>query len=183
MSANSETEKYRHLTSRLCQGCGVDVGSQGATVVPWAVSFDLPKEEFDHYCSNEPAKGPVHLRGDCRKLPFETDSLDFLYSSHLIEDFPFDEWPAIFTEWKRVLRPGGNMIVLAPERGLWHAYLQGGGLPNCSHRHEPELGDFRKVGDQVGLLLVQEFLTNVYPGDYTIMAVFTKWAPFQLNEG
>ena len=90
---DSETGKYRHLTSPHClladgsPGCGVDIASQGSVVVPWAISFDLPQDEFDYYNDHHAPKGPIHLRGHADKLPFESGSLDFVYASHILEDF------------------------------------------------------------------------------------------------
>lgn len=170
----SESSKYRHLVLQYLTGAGVDIGSQGAAVVPWAISFDLPEPERSHYAGGQAAYGPIHLRGDCRKLPFDSNSLDFAYSSHVIEDFRLAEWPDLVSEWVRVIKPGGYLILLAPEKELWADYVRKGGCPNCAHRHEPTFGEFSALGAQLGLNLVLEKMTNCYPGDYTILAVFTK---------
>lgn len=173
-NSKSETARYRHLTAQHCDGCGVDVGSQGVPVVPWAVSFDLPEEQCSHYASGQRITG-VHLRGDCHKLPFESGSLDFVYSSHLIEDFLLEEWPAIIGEWARCLKPGGKMVILVPDKVLWNNAIANGQPPNCSHKHEAAVGDLTwAAGSRVGLELIEERLTDVYPGDYTIMGVFRK---------
>lgn len=170
----NETPKYKHLVEQYCQGCGVDIGSQGAVVVPWAISFDLPKREFLHYSGGQPPVGPIHLRGDCRRLPFESDSLDWAYSSHVIEDFPLSQWLKLVGEWARVVRPGGYLIILAPEKALWDQYVARGGCPNCAHRHEPRLGELSGLAAPLGLTLIEEKMTNCHPDDFTIMAVFKK---------
>src|ERR1041384_5361907 len=92
-ACKSETEKYRPLTTPYCYsaheqpGCGVDIGSQGDPVVPWAMNFELPEDKFAWYNSNNKPHGPIQLSGDASQLPFNSDSLDFVYSSHLLEDF------------------------------------------------------------------------------------------------
>ena len=148
-SSPSETEKYRHITAKYCDGCGVDVGSQGNPVVPWAISFDQTIEKCDAYTCGK--RYTVHLRGDCRALPFESDSLDFVYSSHLIEDFVFSDWTPIIKEWVRCLKPGGNLIVLVPEITLWNNAIKAGQPPNCSHKYEPVLAMLQRLRFHAGL--------------------------------
>jgi SAM-dependent methyltransferase len=172
--SSSETARYRHLTAEFCDGAGVDIGSQGVPVVPWAISFDLTASECAHYAGGKLPTG-IHLRGDCRKLPFECDSLDFVYSSHLLEDFELKDWPGIIAEWKRCLKPGGNLIILVPDKELWNNAIANGQPPNCSHKHEAVLGDLTWAAvEKNGMQLVGEHHTGVYPGDYTIMGTFIK---------
>lgn len=119
-AAYSETAKYRALTTPHCYlpdgkpGCGVDIASQGDSVVPWAMGFDLPSNEFNYYCGGAPAKGFIQLRGHAHSLPFDGGSLDFVYSSHLLEDYL--DWMPILKEWVRVLKTGGKLIVLVPDK-------------------------------------------------------------------
>lgn len=171
----NETPKYRHLTWEYCRGCGVDIGSQGVPVVPWAISFDLPKDEFLEYSGGSEPFGPIHLRGHADRLPFESGSLDFVYSSHVLEDFPEDERLPVMTEWARPVRTNGYLVVLVPERERWqHAVQVLGRVPNCAHKGEPELGDLSRYAETIGLEIVQERLTNLYKADYSILGVFRK---------
>ena len=50
--------------------------------------------------------------GDARRLPFRTNSLDWVSSSHIIEHFTDPERHV--AEIARVLRPGGRLVVLTP---------------------------------------------------------------------
>lgn len=176
-AALSETAKYRHLTQKYCYrsgvpGVGADIASQGDPVVPWAVQLDLPPDEFSQYCSGQPAKGPIQLRGHGDKLPFDSESLDFLYSSHLLEDYA--DWLPVLTEWVRVLKIGGHLIVIIPDKALWKAALDGGQTPNDSHRHEGEVGELSSYAEILGLEVLQDRLTAQFPGDYSILGVFRK---------
>ena len=176
MSFRSETQKYRLLTAPFCLGSGIDIASQGDPVVPWAWSFDLPDIAFLYYNSGNKPQGPIPLRGYAdRTLPISSASLDFVYSSHLLEDFEEHRWNSILTEWSRVIKPGGYLIVVVPERGLWKAALDKGQPPNCSHRYEPLLGDLSRHAHEIGgLIVVQERLTNLFDGDYSILFVAEK---------
>lgn len=182
----SETAKYRHLTRHYCwrqypqdplfqePGVGVDIASQGDPVVPWAVQFDLPAEEFAHYNSNHAPQGPIQLRGHADKLPFDSSSLDFVYSSHLLEDFL--DWTPILTEWTRVLKPGGHLIILVPDKVRWNEAILKGQPPNCAHTHESHAGELSTYADGLGLEVIEDRLTDLWEGDYSVLYVAKKKA-------
>lgn len=174
----SETSKYRSLTTKYCftsdgkPGCVVDIASQGDPVVPWAWSLDLPPEKFAWYANGQPPAGPIQLRGDAAHLPIDNCSLDCLYSSHLLEDF--EHWEPVLREWVRVLKPGGKLVILVPDRGLWAAALAKGQPPNCEHRHEAQVGELSTYAKLIGVHVIEDRLTNLFDGDYTILFVAVK---------
>lgn len=170
-SFSSETQKYVHLTAQYCRGCGVDIASQGAVVVPWALSYDLPVEEFLKYSNGNPPKGPIHLRGHADRLPFDERSLDFLYSSHFIEDVL--DWIPLLAEWQRVVKVGGRLIILLPDKALWNEAIRKGQPPNCAHRHEGTVGELSEIFRLYfgHWKVLRDELTNVVPGDYSIIFV------------
>lgn len=176
--APSEAWKYRSLIAPYCEGVGVDLASQGATTVPWALSVDLPENEFLAYSGGNPPKGPIHLRADISKnLPFPSESFDFVICNHAAEDWSRDEWPRLFREWCRILKHGGRFICTVPERERWWAYVKAGGVHNHSHHPtpgEPLVGDMTAVLTAQGMQVLFEKLTDLYPGDYTILAVAVK---------
>jgi SAM-dependent methyltransferase len=173
LSYPSETSKYLSLTVPYCKGCGIDIASQGSPVVPWAWQLDLPPDEFAHYNAGGSLRGPIQLRGHAHALPVESGSLDFCYSSHLLEDYPQERWPEIMREWSRVLKSNGYLIILVPERERWNAAIARGQTPNCSHAGpEPLVGDMSKAATAVGLRVVIDQMTDLWPADYSILGVF-----------
>lgn len=58
--------------------------------------------------------GRVDFLADARALPIPGDTLDYLCSSHVIEHIP-DPLAALH-EWHRVLRPGGLLYLVAPDK-------------------------------------------------------------------
>lgn len=106
----SETSGVRTLLSPYCVGDGLDIGFGGDPIVPWAICFDLPKPY------NLVGNSPQHLHGDAHSLPFKDRTLDWVYSSHLIEDFVYDEQVTLLNEWVRVLKPTGVLILCAPNQ-------------------------------------------------------------------
>ena len=177
----SETARYRHLTRKYCYrddgepGCGVDIGSQGDPVVPWAWQVDLPVAEFAHYNSGHAPRGPIQLRTYADRACAEPASLDFVYCSHVIEDFSQERWPEIFRVWAAMLKPGGKIIVLVPEVTLWNQAIANGQTPNCSHwAPEPSLGDISKAAATAGLEVIEERMTALDDKDYSILGVLKK---------
>ena len=51
---------------------------------------------------------------DIVSLPFEDNSCDVIYSSHVIEYFDRAEVVAVLKEWNRVLKPGGIIRLAVP---------------------------------------------------------------------
>lgn len=169
----SETSKHRPLTVPYCQGNGVDVGSGGDPVVPWAMSVDLPVDEFHRYNSGSDGWGTIQWRGRAEALPFKDGVLDFVYSSHLLEDF-FDWWP-VLREWVRVLKAGGHLVVLVPDRQRWAAAIARGQPPNCEHRHESFPGELTGYCGSLGLVpVVDRFAIPEDESDYTVAFVARK---------
>lgn len=172
----SETSKYRHLTTPYCIGNGVDIGSGGDPVVAHAIQVELPKKEYSHYRMGDVHGVPIQWHGDCFDLPFKNNVLDFVYSSHLIEDFSRERWIPLFTEWVRVLKPGGKLVVLVPEYTRWRYAIEVlGQRPNCSHWNpEPSLGDLTNAFEKLNLRCIKERLTECHENDYTIIGTAAK---------
>lgn len=55
-----------------------------------------------------------YTKADINKLPFEDESADEIFTCHVIEHFwPWDV-PDLLKEWKRVLKPGGQIVTECP---------------------------------------------------------------------
>lgn len=125
----SETSNYRNYLIDFCSGYGVDVGFGGDPIIPSAITIDNP-EGCMAYCGDH----PLNLGGDARKLSwFSDDSLDYVYSSHCLEDF--ENTKEILVEWLRVLKPGGKIVLLLPDQRRYEEICQKNGIePNVAHK-------------------------------------------------
>lgn len=169
----SEAAKYLHLYRHYLTGCGIDIGSQGSPVIDTAIGIDLPEAEFNYYNGGHPPRGPIQMRLDgLKKLPFDSNSLGFLFSSHLLEDSEY--WGPVLIEWVRVIKPGGHLVILIPDKKLWAEAMRRGQLGNPAHKHEGTVGELSTYAEKLGVEVLHDQLTDQFPGDYTIMAVFRK---------
>ncbi len=71
----------------------------------------------------------VDFRCDLRKLPFATNEMDIVYSSHVLEHFGRNECSEVLDEWVRILKPKGELRLIVPNIG-WAAEQIGKGIVN-----------------------------------------------------
>ncbi len=81
--------------------------------------------------------------GDAEALPYEDNSLDGIFTSFTFELFDTPEIPKALAEWKRVLKPGGRLAIVALSKEgkqgmIMKAY-------EWTHKHFPNLMDCRPV--------------------------------------
>lgn len=81
--------------SKLHLGCG-DMILEGY------VNCDLYNPKADIKC-------------DVRSLPFDDDSAEEVYASHLIEHFDIKEAFEVLKEWRRVLKTDGVLVIETPD--------------------------------------------------------------------
>jgi len=144
----SETSKCRPLLSPYCQGIGMDVGFGGEKIVNSSWAFDMPTP-YTNVGSHR-----QQLRGDCRSFPFLCDNaLDYIYSSHVLEDFTYPELVSIILEWRRVLKPEGVIVTNCPDqqRFLKHCAATGQRTNDAHKEQDFSLQSFKeRVLSQTG---------------------------------
>ncbi len=116
----SETRLARPHLAKYCTGIGLDIGFGGDAITPTAITFDQAPRPYTHVGDDKQI-----MRGDCRNLGmFCDDSLDFIYQSHVAEDFTWGELPAIISEWRRVIKPGGYLVNCNPDEPIYSAHCK-----------------------------------------------------------
>lgn len=55
------------------------------------------------------------IQADLRELPFEDSHADIIQAIHVIEHFQAWDVQKVLREWKRVLKPGGRLILECPD--------------------------------------------------------------------
>ena len=168
----SETSKHRDKLAPFCLGYGIDVGFGGDPIIESAVRMDF---ETPYACTGAAS---VQLGGDCRNLKwFRDDVLDYVYSSHVLEDFSEREAADILREWTRVLKNGGRLILLLPDQQRYLAHCrEKNEVPNSHHAIDNfSAKHICEVARQIPELSVVESNDNL--GDYSFYVVFQKKIP------
>lgn len=128
----SETSKHRDILESYCTGCGIDIGFGGDPITESAIRMDFPQP----YANTGTAT--VQLGGDSRILKwFRDDVLDYVYSSHVLEDFDEQQTVSVLAEWLRVVRVGGYLVLLLPDQARYVAYCEGKDLSYNYHHSIP----------------------------------------------
>jgi len=103
--------------------------------IPWSIgrnSYDWDYLEVDKEiinnlhlgCGNIRLKGFINIDMapspavdkimDARKLEYPDNSIEVIYSAHLLEHFRRGMVPRVLREWYRVLKPGGRAVIVVP---------------------------------------------------------------------
>ena len=127
---SSETSRCRERLRHFCSGYGIDVGYGGDTIIPSAITVDLPTPY------TKVGDTPLNLGGDAKDLYwFKDNVLDYVYSSHLLEDF--EDTQSVLKEWLRVIKPGGYLVLFCPDEQKYREHCKKTGQPyNYSHKVE-----------------------------------------------
>ena len=111
--------------------------------------------------------------GDAEKLPYSDGSMDGVFMCFTLELFDTPDIPTVLAECRRVLRPGGRVVVVAvskegKEGFIVHAF-------EWTHRHFPNLMDCRPIYVRRALeamgFVIEESLTE------------SMWVPVEIVRG
>jgi SAM-dependent methyltransferase len=119
----SETATCRDRLAKYCKGDGLDIGAGGDPIVSWAITVDVRPGVEPHICC------------DAINLPFKDGRMDWVFSSHCLEDF--EDTAAALREWLRVIKPGGYLVLFLPDQKAYEARCAlDGTVPNGAHKHK-----------------------------------------------
>lgn len=146
-SGQTEIEHlHRYFFARsLCRGLDVlDIASgEGygsammAQVARSVTGVEIDETSVRHASDAYARANLRYLQGDARNIPLPDACVDCVVSFETLEHF--FEHDAFMTEIRRVLRPGGFVVISSPERDI---YSPAGGTPNPYHVHELTHGEF-----------------------------------------
>jgi demethylmenaquinone methyltransferase/2-methoxy-6-polyprenyl-1,4-benzoquinol methylase len=63
--------------------------------------------------------------GDAHRLPYREEMFDVVFNSYMLDLIDTPEIPLILDEFKRVLKPGGRLVVVSLSKGLnWYSNMK-----------------------------------------------------------
>lgn len=128
----SETSKVRNLVDKYCIGFGCDIGFGGDKIMKnncLGIDFDTP------YANTGKDKVDIPCKIGEEPIPVGPNFFDYVYSSHLIEDFV--DTKLILLDFIRVLKNEGNLILVFPNQLIYEEHCVKSGQPmNLYHIHK-----------------------------------------------
>jgi len=165
---SSETSKVRHMVIQYCLGHGCDIGFGGDKI---------KKEDCLGIDYAQPyaytGKDKVDIACDVmkEKIPVADNTFDYVYTSHLIEDFT-DTTKAL-EEFIRILRPGGSLILVFPDQPKYEAHCIKTGQPlNAYHIHKDMGLAFMQARlNEIAYIKYDNIFTSNCDIDYNVVMV------------
>lgn len=100
---------------KFCRGLGFDLGPGTNRLSPTVLCSDwYPHKGVDLVWNCAPDPGTDGKRYFI-PFPFSNDTFDFVFASHVLEDFHPDIIQHVFDEMLRMIKPGGYLITLGPD--------------------------------------------------------------------
>ena len=110
-SNGDESAKIRWEIAEYTRGRVLDLGCGTNKCYPHFIGVD----NGHHAQFGLRIKPDVFIKS-CEKLDlFASQSMDGVFSSHLLEHFEHEKIPGILKEWLRVVKPGGHLVLYVPD--------------------------------------------------------------------
>lgn len=106
--------------------CAIDIATQA--VVEASRRYQSPNLSF--------------MAASATRLPFPDASFDLIVAFEVIEHL--EEWPALLSEARRLIAPGGQVIISTPNQSFYAQTRKTAG-PNPFHVHEFQYAEFREA--------------------------------------
>jgi SAM-dependent methyltransferase len=119
------------------EGYGSEMLSRVASSV---IGVDIDKASVEHAARKYVRGNLSYRQGSCTEIPIPDKSVDVIVSFETIEHI--DDHDAMMSEIKRVLKPGGLLIISSPEK---KSYNDTNGTVNPFHLKELSLPEFREL--------------------------------------
>ena len=120
----NESRKVVWEVTPYLRGRGLDIGAGDFKVLPHAISVD----NCHHACFGYNIKPDVFVETAEDLSIFGSQTMDFVYSSHLLEHM---ERPAeCLKEWYRLVKPGGYLVLYLPHEDYYPKMGEDGANPD-----------------------------------------------------
>ena len=102
----------------LDAACGEGYGTALlSTAAASATGVDISEKAVEHARARYPSERLEFLVSDCLELPFDDDEFDCVVSFETLEHL--DDHQGLLTEFRRVLKPGGFLLLSSPDKAVY----------------------------------------------------------------
>lgn len=162
-----EARKIRWEIVPYTRGRGLDIGCGIEKCYPHFIGVDNGHHElFGHSI-----KPDVRCEAGDLSL-FAAASLDFCFSSHLLEHIPYEMVPGVLKEWMRVLKVGGHLVLYLPDASLYPTVGEPGSNPD--HKWDPDYDSLVSVMGEIEGWDLKEYQLRDQDDEYSGYYVFEK---------
>lgn len=164
-SRNNEARKIVWELIPYAHGAVLDIGCGPYKALPHFTGVD----NGHHWGSQG-----IDIRAEAGDLSrFADCSHDTVFSSHLLEHIPYEKVPAVLTEWLRVLKPGGHLILYLPDADQYPRVGEHGANPDHKWNVDFQLVMNALEFTPCGLDLV-DYQVRSERDEYSLFFVFKK---------
>lgn len=147
----------------LDMACGDGEGSSLLSKkIPSVTGVDISEELICRAQKKFSSSALVFKASDARKTDFPETYFDGIVSSHTLEHFGVEDQLLFLHELRRIIKPGGFIIISTPDKIVWSlqgiAGIQEDHIRELTRREAEAL--FREVGLTVQRVFGQEFLKH-----------------------
>ena len=120
-----EVSKCRHRVVSYLKGRGLDLGCGNEKIAVDAIGVDIKQTKGSNLVMDLTENDPLRI--------FSDSYFDYIFSSHLLEDFIATE--AVLISWWAKIKPGGYLILYCPDADFYPRV----GTPGSNTQHRKDL--------------------------------------------
>ena len=167
----NESGKIRWELVKWTRGRGLDVGCGPNKAFPHMIGVD---NGADTQLFGIQFKPDVWIDDAADLRLFGTDSMDFVFSSHVLEHIPFDNVVKCLKEWLRVIKIGGYLVMYLPDETLYPKVGEPGANPD--HKWNVSYKLLVELMEKAGCWDLVEWQRRDQDREYSLFFVFQKKA-------
>jgi len=163
----AESKKIVWDIASYLKGRGLDIGAGTFKVLPHVISVD---NCVDTSLFGMPIMPDVKIKSADDLGIFASQSMDFVYSSHLLEHMEDPE--KTLKEWWRVIKPKGYLVLYLPHEDLYPKIGEDGA--NVDHKHNLSEEKVKQWMYKVGFWDLEICEKRDQDDEYSFLMVFRK---------
>lgn len=161
----TESQKIYCMIRKYTEGKkGIDIGCGGWKIID-SIGIDIRPGVAD--IVDDITKGIQRIFIDAKKKTKLRRGFDYIFSSHLLEDFAPVEQLRLLNDWINHLKTGGHLILYLPEKGVYKGC-------NVAHKHEFSNGEIETIFDSLGLSVSDRYYESEAETGYGILIAGKK---------